>query len=175
MSGLDEPGQRGRRVVLVAAVADNGVIGVDGDLPWRIPEDLRHFREVTTGHTVIMGRVTYDSIGRPLPNRTNIVVTRQRDWSADGVLVASSLDEAFDLAAGVDADIVVGGGNQIYALAMPHATHQVLTEVHQRPDGDTRYPEFDRDEWVETRREDRDGFSWVWLERRAVASDSLSA
>lgn len=160
-----------RRVVLVAAVADNGVIGRDGELPWRIPEDMRHFREVTTGHTVVMGRVTFDSIGRPLPNRTNIVVTRRQGWSADGVLVAGSLEAALDLAAGIDADVVIAGGTQVYTQAMPLATHQVLTEVHQRPAGDAHYPEFDRADWTETRREDHEGFSWVWLARRPSPTD----
>jgi dihydrofolate reductase len=157
------------RVLMVAAVADNGVIGLGGDIPWHLPEDLRHFREVTRGHTVIMGRVTYEGIGRPLPFRTNIVVTRRPGWTADGVLVAGSLDEALDLARDIHrdtgADIVIGGGTQVYEQAMPHATHQILTEVHRSPEGDTRYPAFDRDQWVETRREDGDGFSWVWLER----------
>ncbi len=155
----------GKRVVMVAAVADNGVIGQAGGIPWHIPEDMKHFRETTSGHTVIMGRRTYDSIGRPLPHRTNIVVTRQPGWSAEGVLVASDVDGALSVAAGIEGDIVIGGGTQIYELAMPLATHQVLTEVHARPEGDTYYPEFDRSQWRETRREDRDGFSWVWLER----------
>jgi dihydrofolate reductase len=157
------------RVVMVAAVADNGVIGRDADMPWHIPADLAHFREVTRGHTVIMGRVTYEGIGRPLPFRTNIVVTRQPGWTADGVLVASSLSAALDRARAIHdetgADIVIGGGTQVYAAAMPHATHQILTEVHQSPEGDTFYPDFDRGEWRETRREDREDFSWVWLER----------
>ena len=158
-------GTTGKRVVMVAAVADNGVIGLDGGIPWHLPEDMLHFRETTRGHTVIMGRTTYEGIGRPLPYRTNIVVTRRPDWTAQGVLVAGDLDEALALAAGIEGDIIIGGGTQIYELAMPHATHQVLTEVHSRPEGDTRYPEFDRSQWRETRREDRDGFSWVWLER----------
>ena len=88
----------GKRVVLVAAVADNGVIGVDGDIPWRIPEDFAHFKATTMGHTLVMGRATYESIGRPLPGRTTVVLTRDHDWSAEGVLVASSLEAAVDLA-----------------------------------------------------------------------------
>ena len=141
------------RVVLVAAVADNGVIGADGELPWHLPEDLAHFKQVTTGHTVIMGRKTFESIGRPLPRRTNVVISRQPGWSADGVLVAGSLTEALDLAEQHDGDAMVIGGGQIYALAMPLADQQVLTEVHRSPDGDAVYPPFDRAEWVETRRE----------------------
>jgi dihydrofolate reductase len=154
-------------VVLVAAVADNGVIGADGELPWHLPEDLAHFKRVTTGNTVVMGRRTYESIGRPLPRRTNIVLTRQPGWTADGVVAASSLDEALDLAEDFDGDVMVIGGAQIYALALPLADVQVLTEVHQEPAGDVHYPPFDRAEWDETQRETHDGYDFVWLERRA--------
>ncbi len=161
----------GPRVVMVAAYADNRVIGRDGDMPWHIPEDLKHFREVTTGHTVVMGRVTYEGIGRPLPHRTNVVVTRRPDWTAAGVLVAATLEEALELGrkvhADTGADIVIGGGTQIYEAAMPHATHQILTVVHRSTKGDTHYPEFDPDEWTETRRQDGPGCTWVWLERHA--------
>lgn len=156
----------GKRVVLVAAVADNGVIGREGELPWRIPEDMKHFREVTTGHTLVMGRVTYDSIGRPLPGRTNIVVTRNPHWQADGVTTVGSLDEALAVAEHTPGDVMVMGGAQIYAAAILLADAQVLTEVRQSPDGDTFYPDFDRSEWEETRREPHDGYDFVWLERR---------
>ena len=154
-------------VVLVAAVAENGVIGSDGELPWHLPGDLAHFKRVTTDNVVIMGRKTFESIGRPLPRRTNIVVTRQPGWTADGVITASSLDEALDIAEEHDGDAMVVGGAQIYELALPLADAQVLTEVHQEPDGDVRYPPFDRSEWVETRREAGEGCTYVWLERRA--------
>jgi dihydrofolate reductase len=154
-------------VVLVAAVADNGVIGADGQLPWHLPEDLAHFKRVTTGHTVVMGRRTFESIGRPLPRRTNVVVSRQPGWSAEGVLAATSLAEALEIAAGHDGDAMVIGGGQIYALAMPLADRQVLTEVHCAPDGDAVYPPFDRAEWDETQREVHDGYDFVWLKRRA--------
>jgi dihydrofolate reductase len=164
--GRTQPGGTTRkRVVMVAAVADNGVIGRDGDIPWRLPEDLRHFRATTTGNTVVMGRRTYDSIGHPLPYRSNIVVTRQADWAADGVLVAHSVKEAVEMARDLDGDIMVIGGSQVYAAAMPYADVQVLTEVHQFPEGDTHYPAFSSAEWVETRREHHDGFDFVWLDR----------
>jgi dihydrofolate reductase len=153
-------------VVLVAAVADNGVIGVGGELPWHLPEDMAHFKRLTTGNVVIMGRKTFESIGRPLPRRTNIVVSRQPGWSADGVLAAASLTEALELAEQHDGDAMVIGGAQIYALALPLADEQVLTEVHQEPEGDVLYPPFDRAEWEETRRETGDGCDFVWLERR---------
>ncbi len=154
-----------KRVVMVAAVADNGVIGLGGDIPWSIPEDLRHFRATTTGNTVLMGRATYDSIGHPLPYRTNIVVTRQPDWTSDGVLVAHSVEEGIALAQDADGDVMVIGGGHVYRDALPLADAQVLTEVHQSPQGDTYYPELDRDEWTEVRREQHDGYDFVWLER----------
>ncbi len=152
--------------MLVAAVADNGVIGRDGDIPWRIPEDMKHFRAVTSGHTVVMGRLTYESIGRPLPNRTNIVVTRSPGWSAEGVTVAAGVDEALAKARAGAGDVMVIGGAQIYQATIGAADVQILTEVHQSPEGDTFYPRFDPAEWVETRREPHDGYDFVWLERR---------
>jgi dihydrofolate reductase len=160
----------GKRVVLVAAVADNGVIGRQGDIPWRIREDMRHFRRVTTGHVVVMGRVTYDSIGRPLPGRTNIVLTRDPHWAAEGVTAVGSVDEALAAADAVAGDVMVMGGAQLYHATMRLADAQVLTEVHRRPDGDTFYPAFDRGEWCETRRERHDGYDFVWLERRSPRS-----
>ncbi|MEP7091789.1 MAG: dihydrofolate reductase [Nocardioidaceae bacterium] len=155
-----------KRVVMVAAVADNGVIGNGGDIPWSIPEDLRHFRATTRDNTVVMGRRTYESIGHPLPYRTNVVVTRDRTWHADHVFAAAGVAEAIELAGAFDGDVMVIGGGQIYAEAMTSATDQVLTEVHDSPEGDTHYPDWDRADWVETRREAHDGFDFVWWERR---------
>ncbi|MGI8524063.1 MAG: dihydrofolate reductase [Nocardioides sp.] len=170
------------RLTLIAAYADNRVIGDHGTIPWRIPDDFAHFKATTMGGTLVMGRATYDSIGRPLPGRTTVVVTRNPDWSADGVsphddashrggdpenlLVAHSLDDALALADQQPGEVYVAGGAQIYAQALPHATHQILTEVHQSPDGDAHYPEFALDVWVETRREKHEVFDWVWRERR---------
>ena len=161
-----------KRVVMVAAVADNGVIGLDGDIPWSLPEDLKHFRATTKGNSVVMGRRTYESIGHPLPFRSNIVVTRQADWAADGVLVAHSVADAIAMAADFEGDVMVIGGAQVYEDAMPFADVQVLTEVHLSPEGDTHYPDFDRTEWTETKREPRDGFDFVWLERSSVTDRS---
>lgn len=159
-----------KRIVLVAAVAENGVIGLDGDIPWSLPEDLKHFRAVTRGNTVVMGRRTFDSIGHPLPYRTNVVVTRDPDWAYDGCFRAGSVEEAVELAQGFEGDVMVMGGAQIYAAAMLLATHQVLTEVHLSPEGDTYYPDWDSTAWVEERREphpDSDpAFDFVWLARR---------
>jgi len=157
------------RITLVAAVADNGVIGSDGGIPWRIPADFAHFKALTLGRVLVMGRATYESIGRPLPGRTTIVLTRDPDWAADGVLVAGSLDDALDLAAGIDSEVFVVGGAGVYAQALARADAQVLTEVHLSPDGDTCYPEFDRARWIEVRREPHlDAeipHQFVWLER----------
>ena len=159
-----------RRVTLVAAVADNGVIGNDGDIPWRIPADFAHFKALTLGHVLVLGRATYESIGRPLPGRTTIVLTREPGWrGADGVLTAGSLDAALGLAAGLTGEVFVVGGAGVYAAALDRADAQVLTEVHLSPEGDTRYPDFDRSRWIETRREPHlDAeipYEFVWLER----------
>lgn len=157
------------RLTLVAAVADNGVIGNAGDIPWRIPADFAHFKALTLGHVLVMGRATYESIGRPLPGRTTVVLTRDPGWSAEGVLVAPSLDQALERATDLPGEIFVAGGAAVYAAALDRAQAQVLTEVHLSPEGDTRYPEFDRSHWIETRR-DRHldapvPHEFVWLER----------
>ncbi len=162
------------RVVLVAAVATNGVIGNGGDIPWHIPGEQAGFKRLTMGHVLLMGRATYDSIGRPLPGRTTIVLTRDPSWSADGVLVARTLAGALALAEGFDGDVHVVGGAQVYAEAMPFADEQVLTEVHLTPEGDTYYPAFDRDEWTETKRERHldaeTPYELVRLERRQTGT-----
>jgi dihydrofolate reductase len=164
----------GKSVVMVAAVAANRVIGRGGDIPWSLPEDLRHFRATTRGNTVLMGRRTYESIGHPLPYRTNVVVTRDPGWAAEGVFVVHSVEEGVERAAAFDGDVMVIGGGQVYADTMPLADRQVITEVHQSPAGDTYYPDFDRSQWRETRREPHpDGdpsFDFVWWERVRPAS-----
>ena len=157
-------------VALVAAVAANGVIGRDGDLPWRIPEDLRHFKAVTLGKPVIMGRRTWQSIGRPLPGRRNIVVTRDAGFVAAGVETAASLDAALAMVGDVAEAMVIGGG-EIYAQALPRAGRLYLTEIHEDAEGDVHFPPVDRAAWRETARDDRPAggdapaFSFVTLER----------
>jgi dihydrofolate reductase len=146
-------------VILIAAVGSNGVIGRDNDLPWRIREDLQHFKQLTLGHTLVMGRKTYDSIGRPLPGRRTVVVTRQPDWSAEGVEVIHTLDDALKLA--IDNDLYVAGGGEVYRQALPYADRLELTEVDQAPDGDVTFPAFDRSSWLESARDPREGFSFV--------------
>jgi dihydrofolate reductase len=157
------------QVVLVAARAANGVIGLDGGIPWRIPADFAHFKRVTVGHPLVLGRTTFEGIGRPLPDRQSIVVTSQPAWSYEGVLVARSVEEAIDLGAGLDPLVNVGGGALVYRDAIGLATHQILTEVHASPEGDSHYPAFDEDDWRETRREQHlehdPAYEVRWLER----------
>lgn len=128
-------------------MAENRVIGRDGDVPWYLPADLRFFKRLTLGHTVVMGRRTFDSIGRrPLIGRRNIVVTRQPRFGASGVEVAHSLPQALELAEG-EQDVFIAGGADIYRIALPIADRLYLTVVHAEVDGDVRFPEFDTADW----------------------------
>lgn len=147
------------KISLVWAMAQNRVIGRNNKLPWHLPEDLKYFKRITLGKPVIMGRKTYESIGKPLPGRTNIVVTRNEDFSAEGIKVVNSLAAAKTLCeniAEIDGikEAMVIGGAQIYSQALPIADRLYLTEVHADVDGDTCFPEFDRSEWKEMGRED---------------------
>jgi dihydrofolate reductase len=147
-----------REIVIIAAVAENGVIGRGGRMPWRLKSDMKHFRSVTMGNPVVMGRKTYLSLAvKPLPGRTNIVVTRDASFTAPDVLVASSLEIAFEAARG-DAlrrgsDIMVIGGAEIYAQAMPLADRLEITRIHVAPEGDTVLPPIDPALWREAARE----------------------
>jgi dihydrofolate reductase len=140
------------RVSLIAAMAENRVIGAHNTLPWRLPADLKHFRQLTSGHHVIMGRRNYESIGKPLPQRTNIVVTRNRHYCAPGCVVVHSLEEALQRAES-DPEIFVIGGAEIYRQALARAERLYLTLVHAAIEGDTYFPEFDPDQWDEISRE----------------------
>lgn len=155
-----------RRLSLIVAVSRDGVIGKDGGLPWRIPEDLRHFKATTQGHAVIMGRRTWDEVGRPLPGRRNIVVTTTRS-EIPGAEVVKTLEAALALAADDPEPFVIGGAG-LYAAALPLATDLYLTEVDRTVDGDTYFPPFDRTEWVETERRpgEEAGVTFVKLRRR---------
>ena len=160
-------------IVLVVAMSENRVIGRDGDLPWHISGDLKHFKAVTMGHPVVMGRKTWESIGRPLPGRDNVVVTRDRSYAAEGAVIVGSVGEAIDHCAGNGvARIMIIGGGQIYAETMPMATHLELTEVHAQVDGDTYFPVVDPADWAETARTavaadgDSPAHSFVTLIRR---------
>ena len=140
------------RVYLVAAVAANGIIGANGKLPWHIPEELKHFKKLTLGHPVIMGRRTWESLKGPLPQRENIVVTRQAGYDAPGAAVANSLDGALALCIGEPVAFVIGG-TRLFEEAMPIAAGMVLTEIQGDYPGDTRFPRWDRSQWKETQRE----------------------
>lgn len=145
------------KLSIVVAKADNDVIGVENGLPWHLPEDLKRFKQVTMGHPMIMGRLTYESIGRPLPGRKTIVVSRQNIDLPDGVLLASSLSEAEALALqeavamGVD-EIMVVGGEKIYTQYLPKVSRLYVTEVHTLVDGDARFPLVSSDDWREEER-----------------------
>lgn len=144
---------------LVCALARNRAIGLNNQLPWHLPRDLAHFKAVTMGHPIIMGRKTFDSIGRPLPGRHNIVVSRQSDWARDGVEVVGSLEAAITRAAEIARDvgrreIMLIGGASLYELALPLAHRLYLTEVHTEVQGDAFFPSIVSSEWVEVSREE---------------------
>jgi len=141
----------GPRVYLVAAVAANRVIGANGKLPWHLPEDLKHFKTLTLGHPVVMGRKTWESLGKALPGRENIVVTRAPGYEAPGASVASSLDAALALCAGEPTVFVIGGG-ELYAEALSVADGLLLTEIQRDYAGNARFPAYDRAAWRETQR-----------------------
>lgn len=140
------------RIYLVAAVAANGVIGRDGRLPWHLPEDLRHFKRLTLGHPIIMGRRTWESLGGLLPGREHIVVTRTPGYEAPGAAVANSFDAALVLCA-AEPIVFVIGGRELFAEALPLAAGLVMTEIHRDYEGDTWFPPYDRSRWRETQRE----------------------
>ncbi len=155
------------KISLIAAMAQNRIIGrdkADGrpDLPWHLPDDFAYFKQKTSGHAIIMGRKSLDALGKPLPKRTNIVITRNPDFRAEGVIVVSSLEAALDAAkqaestheqaGGGTAEIFVIGGAEIYALALPVANRIYLTEVQREYDGNASFPEFDKKEWHEVSR-----------------------
>ena len=171
-------------IVLVAAVAENGVIGRAGGLPWRLKSDLQQFRALTTGKPIVMGRRTWASLARPLPHRTNIVVTRDPTFTARGAVVTPSVEAALAVARGdalrrnAEAIMVIGGGD-IYAQTMPLANRLEITHVHASPDGEAIFPPLDRAIWRETvRREcppspgDEAGFTRVTYIRMQVGADT---
>ena len=161
-------------IALIAAVARGGVIGRDGGIPWRLPEDMEQFRSLTMGHPVVMGRHTWESLPdqfRPLPGRGNVVVTRNPDWSAQGADRAGSIEEAFDLLESESQVFVIGGG-EVYAAALPFADELVLTEIDADIEGDATFPSWNRDEFEEIERHERVAengtpFAFVRYVRRA--------
>lgn len=150
------------QIVAIAAVADNWVIGSGDDMLWHLPEDFKRFKRVTTGNTLVMGRRTHEQIGRTLPNRRIIVVTRNEDWGDAGVEVAHSIDEALELAAETpDKVCYIGGGAEIYEQAWPYLTELDITHVRLSPDGAARFPVISPHEWTEVSREQHDQFDFV--------------
>lgn len=166
----------GIEIALIAAVAENRVIGRDDEMPWHFSEDLAYFKRTTTGHPVIIGRRTYETVvaglGEPFPGRTSVVLTSQSLDLPSGATVANSVNEAIELGAadandrGVDT-IYVAGGGRVYDQFLSHATRLVLTEIHDTYEGDTRFPAWDDAEWVEVDRETREAFDFATYERRA--------
>jgi dihydrofolate reductase len=167
------------KLAFVVAVARNGVIGRNNALPWHLPEDMKFFKRVTMGKPVLMGRRTWESIGRPLPGRSNIVITHQEDYEAEGIKVVNSLQEARTLAEhiaeidGVEEAAIIGGAF-IFAEALPITDRMYYTEVHADVEGDVYFPEFDRDEWKEVERQDFKAqgpnpydYSFVILDRKS--------
>lgn len=159
------------RLSLIVAIAENGVIGAKGGLPWRLPEDLKRFKALTLGKPVIMGRKTWESLPkRPLPGRQNIVISRNGKFSADGARVVPDLDSALWAAADVEEAFVIGGA-EIYALALPKADRIYLTEVTVNPEGDVRFPSFNRAGWTERERtlhaahNDSPAYAFIILDR----------
>jgi dihydrofolate reductase len=156
-------------IYLVAAIAANGIIGANGRLPWRLPGELQHFKKLTMGRPIIMGRRTWESLGRPLPGRENIVVTTTPDYRAEGAAVARSLHGAIALCLGEPVAFVIGG-TRLFAEALPIARGLVLTEILRDYEGDTVFPPYDRSQWRETQREahaapDGTRFDYVLYER----------
>jgi dihydrofolate reductase len=160
-------GISGVTVTIVVAVGRNGVIGRDGDLPWPPTGDLAQFKALTMGHPMVMGRTTFESIGRPLPGRTSIVLTRDPSWTAEGVEVAGDLPAALERAAELDDDVFLIGGAQVYAAAIDAGVvdRMVITHVHLSPDGDAWFPAVDPAQWGETARETFDGYDIATYDR----------
>jgi len=142
-----------RKISIIVAMSQNSVIGLRNELPWHISEDLKNFKKITLNHSVIMGRKTYDSIGKPLKDRNNIVISRDTSLKIDGVEVVNSLEKAI-LKTDESSEIFIIGGQQIYSIALPLATHMYITKVNGIFDGDAFFPDYVEDEWREIARED---------------------
>ncbi|GKZ15125.1 dihydrofolate reductase [Haladaptatus sp. T7] len=157
------------RLVCIAAVAENSVIGHDGDMPWHYSADLRHFKETTMGHPVIMGRTTYESIAGqldgPLPGRTNVVLSRSNPDLPEEVVLVNSVEEAIETVEELDDTAFVIGGATVYEQFLPHADELILTEIHDEYEGDTHFPEWDPKEWTEVERDEREELDFVRYER----------
>lgn len=161
--------------IIIVAIAENGVIGKDGDIPWHYPEDLKHFKEKTMGHPVIMGSSTYRSLPedyRPLPGRKNIVLTRSGIETDESVSVANSLEEAYSIAEKDSKKAFIIGGSTIYEQTLEDADRMIITRVHKEFDGDTFFPDWNKENWEETGREDRDELSFLEYTRKDPSHSS---
>lgn len=144
--------QQNKKITLIAAVASNRVIGANNQLIWHLPADLKYFKAMTMHKTIIMGRKTFESIGRPLPNRNNIIITGNSNFKAEGCLIENNLQSALDKASGDE--IMIIGGASLYEQAMDVASTLLITEVHHQFEGDTFFPEINKAQWIEVNRED---------------------
>ena len=156
------------RISIIVAMAKNRVIGANNQIPWHLPDDLKMFKRLTMGHHIVMGRKTYEAIGRLLPGRTTVIVTRQRDYAVPGALIAHSLHDAINAAAR-DAEIFVIGGAELFREALPLADRIHLSLVDAEPEGDTWMPELDAALWSEVSNEAKPGYRYVLLERNPQA------
>lgn len=157
---------RPRKLAMIAALTHKRVIGQGPKIPWHYPEDMAHFRAVTAGHAVIMGRATFMSIGKPLKGRRNIIVSHDRKLKIEGADVVHDLDKAITLGYTTDPEPMILGGAQIYEAAMPIATRMYLTYVQEDHEGDVFFPEHNLDEWIETERREGEGLTFVTLDRK---------
>jgi len=161
------PGQNAMKIAIIAAVAPDGTIGNEGRIPWHLSDDLKRFKRITMGHAVIMGRKTYESLGKPLPGRRNLVLTRNPQFLADGVTTFADLDAAIAACERASETIAfIIGGAEVYRQALAKADVLLLTNVHKQITGDTKFPPHDRSQWIETAREDKADCSFVEYARR---------
>lgn len=157
------------RISAVVAMSKNRVIGNQNQLPWKLPEDLKRFRQITTGHPIILGRKTFESIGRLLPNRTHIIISRQREYQVEGAKIVHSMEEAFECAQKLSEEVFVVGGAEIYRMALPRVDRLYLTLIHAEIEGDTWFPDYSNDTFQEVSREDHEGalpFSFLVLDKK---------
>lgn len=166
-------------IYLIAAVSQNYQIGLHGKMPWHLPEDLNYFRNITSGHTIIMGRKTFESIGKPLPDRTNIVLTTNPHFSADGIIVSHDLKELLDLYKTSKESVFVIGGGEIYKAFLPHAQYLYLTLINEVVDGDTSFPPYQEDFYLTTSTPSQSVthsghpfFFTVWKRKKATSSST---
>ena len=152
-------------LTIIAAISENNAIGYQGKIPWHIPEDLKRFKQLTTGNTIMMGRKTYESIGKPLPNRTNIVITKNKNFRATGIIIAHTLEEAIEQSKNFQHTYIISG-QQIYEQTMPLANKLEITHVHKTVQADTFFPQIDYTKWKETNKIEKKEYSFATYEKK---------